>query len=173
MLLAVEELARGPVRLSRTYARGEIEAGDSGLEALGPIAVQLEARLVGPEVRVHARLSGTIEAVCARCLTRLVQPVAEDASLVYYPASELAPAQEVEIHAEDAEVGFFAGPGIEVEELLRERVLLALPMRALCREDCRGLCPQCGQNLNEAACTCPSAPSDERWRPLAEFRARH
>lgn len=172
MLITVEDLARGPVRLDRNYARGEIEARDPGLEAIGPIEAHAEARLAGPEVRIHLRFSGQVELVCARCLAPVVQPVAEDANLVYHPASELAPVQEMEIHAADSEVGFFAR-GIEMEELLRERVLLALPMRTLCREECPGLCPRCGQNLNEGPCACPDRAPDARWQPLAEYRARH
>lgn len=172
MLIAVEDLAHGPVRLEHTFPRGEIDARDPGVQAIGPLAVHLQARMAGPELRIHVQVTGAIEVLCARCLTSQPREVAGDWHLIYHPASELAPAQEVEIHEGDTDVGFFVGRGVEVEEMLREQILLALPMRTLCRDECRGLCPQCGKNWNEGPCACPPLAGDERWRKLAEIWSR-
>lgn len=178
MLIAVEELAARPLRLEHSYAAGEIPSrvdaeartaaaeDDGGLVLIGPLRARVEARLSGPQIRVRLEMTGRARTQCARCLEEVEAPIARSADLTYYPAGGpgggLTGGGEVEIHAADADLGFYREPGIELEDLLREQVLLSLPMRTLCREDCRGLCPRCGRNLNAGACGCaasiPSAP---------------
>jgi uncharacterized protein len=58
---------------------------------------------------------------------------------------------------------------MELEDILREQVLLALPMQRVCREDCRGICPVCGKDRNEAPCDCREHPADDRWRALGKL----
>jgi uncharacterized protein len=77
----------------------------------------------------------------------------------------------VYIHADaELEVGFYQGNGLQLEDALKEQIMLALPMRGLCRPDCRGLCPQCGQNRNLVECGCPEEAGDSRWAPLAGLK---
>jgi len=63
-------------------------------------------------------------------------------------------------------VGFYDGPGLELNDILQEQVLLALPLQRVCREDCQGICPICGQNRNETECDCRTQIRDERWSAL-------
>jgi len=70
----------------------------------------------------------------------------------------------------EAEIGYYQGEGLLLEEAVREQVLLALPLKMICREDCKGLCPQCGQNLNEGPCSCTAPNHDLRWSALKEIR---
>ena len=65
-------------------------------------------------------------------------------------------------------MGFYEGDGLELNDVLREFVLLALPMQRLCKEDCVGICPVCGQNRNKQACQCQTAATDDRWSALKE-----
>ena len=71
---------------------------------------------------------------------------------------------------DESEIGYYEGEGLVLEDVLREQLLLAVPMRVVCREDCKGLCPQCGSNLNTGKCECPPGPSDVRWAGLKELK---
>jgi uncharacterized protein len=72
----------------------------------------------------------------------------------------------------EAEIGYYQGDGLLLEDVLREQVLLALPLKVTCREDCKGLCGHCGQNLNEGQCSCSTAIEDPRWTALREIRSK-
>ncbi|MGH9617972.1 MAG: DUF177 domain-containing protein, partial [Acidobacteriaceae bacterium] len=67
------------------------------------------------------------------------------------------------------EIGYYEGDGLLLEDVLREQILLALPAKSLCREDCKGLCPECGRNRNTAPCDCAAASTDPRWNRLKAF----
>ena len=71
------------------------------------------------------------------------------------------------ITTDEAEIGYYGHSGLLLEDVVREQVLLSLPSRSLCKADCKGLCPRCGQNLNTASCSCDQAPADPRWNALA------
>jgi len=78
--------------------------------------------------------------------------------------------EEKAIDAGEAEMGFYEGDGLELNDVLREFVLLALPMQRLCSENCKGICPECGQNRNHNECRCQTAAVDDRWAALKELR---
>lgn len=157
MLIALEELALGPVTVERDYAAGELEVRHPDLEGSGPVHARAEARMAGQELRVHLQWSARERLLCGRCLQPLPTNWSGDANLVYHPAGEWAPEHGVEIHAADTDIDFYQPPGLELEDLLREQILLTLPMRVLCREDCAGLCPRCGHNRNAGPCRCAPA----------------
>jgi uncharacterized protein len=169
MLLAVRELQNRPVVFDHDYAAGAIVCDHPALQLCGPLHVHLNARLSGPQIRVHFEMHGDLQPICARCLEPVNTPIACSVELVYHPAADLAPREDVEIGSRDTDVAFFEGEGVEIEDIVREQVLLALPERVICRDDCRGLCPHCGQNLNVRQCACVY-PSDPRWSALADLR---
>jgi len=72
----------------------------------------------------------------------------------------------------ETEIGYYQKDSLLLEDVLREQVLLSLPVRTLCKPDCKGLCPRCGQNRNSQECSCDVGPSDPRWEALAGLRGR-
>ncbi|MHB9156081.1 MAG: YceD family protein [Endomicrobiales bacterium] len=100
--------------------------------------------LVDSEILLEGDLSGEVTVECCRCLEKFVYPVNLTLKQTY-------PASVTEIDLEDE---------------IRQTLILHLPTKPLCREDCRGICPQCGKNLNAARCTCTPAPEDPRWGKL-------
>ena len=72
----------------------------------------------------------------------------------------------------EAEIGYYQGEGLLLEDALREQVLLALPLKVICREDCKGLCPHCGANLNDGQCSCADDVDDPRWTALKDLRSK-
>ena len=92
--------------------------------------------------------------------------------LLYRPQGSDAGKEELSVTAAEAEVGYYQGEGLLLEDVLREQVLLALPLKAICREDCKGLCPHCGRNLNQEQCNCAETPDDPRWSALKDIREK-
>jgi uncharacterized protein len=97
----------------------------------------------------------------------------QDFDLFYQPHAAGHPITgEIELKEKDTEVSFFWGDGIEVGDILREQILLSLPMKPICREDCQGLCPHCGKNRNLETCDCESVLLDPRLEPLLKIKNR-
>ncbi|HTU46468.1 MAG TPA: DUF177 domain-containing protein [Bryobacteraceae bacterium] len=123
------------------------------------------------EVRVQGDLTVAMQAICDRCLESANFPVERHFDLVYMPATEAAIGGEKEIHHAGIEVGYYEGSGLALNDVLREVILLALPMRLVCSEACKGICPMCGQNRNQHDCGCQPEPVDNRLHKLKIFRA--
>ena len=110
------------------------------------------------------RVHGVATATCARCLAPFPLDVTKDFSVVLTPEQRLS--GEIELAAGDLAESFYSGTEVDVTRLVYEQVLLALPTRPLCDEECRGLCPQCGVNRNTTECSCTVASSDSRLAVL-------
>jgi len=110
-----------------------------------------------------------MECECDRCLEVAQFPLKLSFDLFYEPVEEGPADAEVALEAEDSTIDFYQGEGLVLEDVLREQVLLALPMRRICREDCKGICPVCGQNRNRGDCGCKPVILDDRWAALREL----
>jgi uncharacterized protein len=155
-----------------TLEPGVIEFLDPKLRQKGPLKAAGSAELVIDllgEIRVKGHLSVLMEADCDRCLEPAECPVDADFELYYRPVTE-GYGEEKAIDAGEAEMGFYEGDGVELNDVLREFVLLTLPMQRVCSEDCKGICPECGQNRNLEECACQGAAVDNRWAALKEMK---
>jgi len=117
-------------------------------------------------LRIQGRYTVEMAAECDRCLGGARFPLDSQFDLFYRPTSFIAREEEVEIDEGEAEIGFYEHGGIELEEILREQVLLALPMQRVCNDACKGICPVCGRNRNETTCDCSMENTDDRWGAL-------
>lgn len=156
MLITLQELELHRVKLSETYLPGVLDFHGTEFRQVGPLKVEAEAELVGKEIRVHGHISGALDATCDRCLEQLEIPVELDFDLPYRPMQDIAREEEVEVGEDELKVGFFSGEGVNLADVVREQVFLSLPMKVVCRPDCRGLCPVCGVNRNARECGCSS-----------------
>jgi uncharacterized protein len=95
--------------------------------------------------------------------------VDSDFSLFYRPIEE-GYGEEKSLDAGEAEMGFYEGDGLELNDVLREFVFLALPMQRVCGESCKGICPVCGQNRNQQECGCQTEAIDSRWEALKSLK---
>jgi uncharacterized protein len=178
MLIELKELELHPVDFDEEYAPGVIELGPD-LSQRSPLKASGRAQLVEEhhgknkkveDIRLAGRLSTQLEMPCARCLEPVVEAVTRDFDLLYRPQGVDAGREEVSVTAAEAEVSYYQGEGLLLEDALREQVLLAAPLKVICREDCKGLCPQCGKNLNAEQCSCAEPVADLRWSPLKDLR---
>ncbi len=144
----------------------------------GPLVAEGVAELLantGGEVRVHGRIRTDLETECDRCLGRASFHIDAAFDLFYSPMESTALEEEVAIDEGEAEMGFYELPGLQLEDIVREQVLLQLPMQRVCNEACKGICPVCGANRNETNCSCrpPSGDerlmSDPRWMALKDL----
>jgi uncharacterized protein len=94
-------------------------------------------------------------------------PIEGEFDLIFRPESADAESGERAITEDETEIGYYERSGLLLEDAVREQVLLGLPGRALCRQECKGLCPKCGANRNQVDCGCDEAPTDPRWNALA------
>ena len=161
------------------------EIPDEGLQvldpgALGPIypdptwtldAVSLLVERRGQTVAVTGGFEATAHQACGRCLEPLVAHVAPEVDLQLVPPPSVRQG-ETELGQDDLEVDFYQGDVLDVARLLRSETDLALPMKPLCRPDCRGLCSGCGANRNVTACRCEGPGVDPRLAPLEALRRR-
>ncbi len=175
MFLSVKELELRKLRFDETLAPGQIDFSGWYVVASSPLRASGVAELVPQsdgEIRIQGRYAVEITAQCDRCLTGVARlPLDASFDLFYRPASAVAvEEEEVEIDDSQAEIGFYEGAGLELEDVLREQVLLALPMQRVCREDCPGMCPVCGGNRRETPCDCKTEKSDDRWAGLRNLQ---
>ncbi len=170
MFLDVKELAVRKVRIRKSYAPGSVDYHSGEFKQAGPLEVRASAELVEGQIRITGSLQTKLELVCARCLEPVVEEVSRDFDLFYRPMKTIAKEDEVHLREDDTEIAFFQGEGLFLADVLAEQVLLALPMKVICRGDCRGLCPHCGVNLNSEECRCESHAADPRLAPLARLK---
>lgn len=170
MFLDVKDLAVRKIPIRKSYAPGSIEFGISEVRQAGPLEVTAQAELIEGQIRINGRLETKIAMVCARCLEPVIEEVHRDFDLFYQPLRKGIKPEEERLKDDDTEIGFFQGEGLFLADVLKEQVLLSLPMKVICQSDCRGLCPSCGANLNHEACKCETHALDPRLAPLARLK---
>lgn len=171
MFLSVKDLEQRKLQFDTSFETGEVDLLDERLRQAGPLKVAGSAELLNAmgEIRVAGRVTGHLAGDCDRCLEPMGLDVATDFDLRYTPDLEVEQGAEIEIDEEESEVGFYQGEGLELVDIVREQVLLSLPLQRLCSPGCKGLCPTCGQNRNVLNCQCRPAQSDERWAALKQI----
>jgi len=178
MLIEVEDLEIHPLDFREEFSPGVIDLGPD-LRQRSPLQSEGRADLVEEhhgkrqviqDIRLKGKLDTRVEVACARCLEPVVHEVERSFDLLYRPLGIDSGHAELSVTDAEAEIGYYEGEGLLLEDALREQVLLALPLKTICRDDCKGLCPHCGRNLNEGQCSCVDAVEDPRWSALKEIR---
>ena len=171
MRIEVENLKEKAEVFSHSYAPGEVELEDEGARLVSAAEVQGSASRKGEEVRVRGKIVTEVELLCDRCAAPSLAPLEVEFDARFIPQSKAAGESEnVELLPEDLGVAAYEGDAVDLDELVREQILLALPLRNLCREDCKGLCPECGADLNAGQCSCEQGETDPRWAALADWK---
>ena len=178
MFIEIKDLETRAVDFREDFSPGAIDLG-ADYRQLSPLHAEGRADLVEEhhgkhkvvqDIRLKGKLDTSLEMACARCLEPVEYKVARDFDLLYRPLGTDAGRDELSVTDAEAEIGYYQGEGLLLEDAVREQVLLAVPLKMLCRDDCRGLCPHCGKDLNEGACSCEVPAQDPRWTALKEIR---
>jgi uncharacterized protein len=180
MEFKISELEREPIDFDLGLAPGAVDLGEEAEQA-GLLAASGQAEVIhehrGPkeivaDIRLRGRFEGKFQVPCARCLEPVDIPLEAEFDLIFRPAGADSEAGERAIATPETEIGYYQKDSLLLEDVLREQVLLSLPVRTLCKPDCKGLCPRCGENRNSQACSCEEGPSDPRWEALSGLRGR-
>ncbi len=171
MLIVLTHLPADGLKFEHQYGAEELDLAQHEFLLLQPPQIQGRVTMLGQEMRVQGQITAELEVVCDRCLAAVAWPVAKEFDLFYVPEDPQAEAKsETELLARELDVSFYQDDRIDVDELALEQLELSLPIRILCQEDCQGLCPECGTNLNVEPCQCPPA-IDPRWQALADLKS--
>lgn len=135
----------------------------------GPLHVHVTHFRSGADLIFSGTVQGELIGICSRCVEEYTSPIAREFSVILSPQLG-ATHREVELSAEELSAGFYSEEHIDLSALIQEEVLLALPSQPLCREHCRGLCAQCGTNLNVESCGCRPLWRDPRLAVLSTLR---
>ncbi len=180
MLIRVRELELRKLEFNEAYPPDAIELG-LDIKQVGELHTKGRAELVVEhrgrrenveDIRLVGHLDAQLEVPCARCLDPVTHDIDWEFDLLYRPQGVDRRAEEVAISEADTEIGYYQGDGLLLEDVLREQVLLATPVKLVCREDCKGLCPRCGRNLNVDPCNCERRPGDVRWEALSDIKKK-
>jgi uncharacterized protein len=165
LLLDVAKLREPRLHIERTDDPSAFGREES-FRIVSPVRLILDLDKDQDKIRLVGTLQTVLELDCSRCLEAFAVPVDAAFDLHYIPASGAPRAEEQEIEEDDLDTAFYRDGVIDLADLVREQLYLALPMKPLCQEGCQGLCPECGTNLNSGACDCTRAWEDPRLAPL-------
>lgn len=182
MQFEIKELERHPIDFKEEFAPEALDLGPDARQ-ITPLKASGRAQLVEEhegrnhtiqDIRVNGKLRTRLELPCARCLDPVTYDVNRDFDLLYRPQGSDTGREELSVTAAEAEVSYYQGDGLLLDDVVREQVLLALPLKIVCRDDCKGLCPHCGKNLNHEAeqCSCAEPVEDARWTALKDLRSK-
>lgn len=178
MFIDVHELELHRIAFDEEFRPGMIDLG-SDIRQVESLSAHGHAELIEEhhggkskkiqDIRIVGELATCLELNCARCLDPVQRRVAWQFDLLYRPQGIDGGQEELSVAVAEAEIGYYAGNGLLLEDVLREQVLLTVPMKTTCRQDCKGLCPRCGKNLNQGPCSC-APPADPRWGAMHDLK---
>lgn len=139
------------------------------LRSLSPVKAKLRLEKVGPEVLVKGEVGSRVELQCSRCLKNFPKDIAANLNVMYRPLEELEGEDKHEVKEDELDIGFYRNDELDLQELMTEQVILSVPMKPLCSESCRGICPKCGADLNVSECGCEAKEPDPRLAVLKKL----
>jgi uncharacterized protein len=170
LLLDVSQMREAQARVERTYAPEALPSDPDVYRIAVPITLRCDVRKNQQHYRLVGRLQTTLELVCSRCLDGFPLVVNEALEVLFLPQSENAGEGEREVEDEDLSTAYYREGVLDLGQLIQEQFYLVVPMKPLCGEGCKGLCPVCGINLNTATCPGHSGGLDPRLAVLEQLK---
>src|SRR4051812_483394 len=163
--LNLNKIRTAQERFERVYQPDEL-ARETEYSVVAPVDLQFDIFKDKAQFRLVGNVKTTLELPCSRCLEPFTLPVEQAFDLRYQPHAQNTGEGEKEIEEDDLTTAFYENDEIDLGQLMREQFYLALPMKPLCEDDCKGLCPDCGTNLNRGTCDCKRKWEDPRLAAL-------
>lgn len=157
-------------RFAHDYQPDEIVLHDERVGLAQPPGIAGRIFRAHGQLFVEGQLTAVARVECDRCLQPIEISVANEFTLEYVTTEAYQAFEAAELAEEDLALSVFDGEGIDIDEIVREQLLLAVPLQTLCRENCKGLCPVCGEDRNLVDCSCKESDIDPRWRGLENLR---
>jgi uncharacterized protein len=172
MRVELASLERQGGKFAHNYQPGELELNEERVTVVAAPRVTGRIQQSDSKVTVRGEATAELQLECDRCLKSVVIPVFSSFEVEYVTPDTYQAHPAAELLDEDLSLSVFDGAVIDIDELVREQLLLALPAQILCQEECKGLCPECGGDRNDADCKCQEAEIDPRWAGLKEIANR-
>ena len=171
MVFDIEEISGGGLNFSLLLNKDRLEIDQAGLSVNVDIAVSGFLTRVGDDVYLKGKVMTDVVASCSRCLDTLPYPIDSDFKSHFVSPDRYISAREVELHASDIDTEVYENQQIDLTQSVRDGILLAVPVICLCKENCKGICSQCGKNLNQGLCKCSNESFiDPRLEALKVFK---
>ncbi len=148
----------------------DLDFDDDRFRLTGDVIVAGNVARRSAQVDVDGSIAGTAEVDCTRCLRSVPWNIDIEFSVSFVTADNFTTAKEREVSTADLDTDVLDSDRIEVKEIVREQILLNLPEQVLCDPECKGLCPQCGADLNLLDCKCDQSEIDPRWAALKKIK---
>jgi uncharacterized protein len=170
----LKDLGQEKIQLQGTFEPGLLDFSADSVSQSAPLEWTASVERAGQEIRISGCLKTVVEQMCSRCLDPARFELSKSFDLYFGRRDELTfdEDEEIRLTEQDTQTAFFTGTQLQLGDILREQVLLGLPMKALCRVDCKGLCPQCGANLNVSKCGCPKESFSPHMDTLLQLKKR-
>ena len=170
----LKDLGHEKISFAASFEAGVVDFGSENLRQAGPLDWSASAERVGNEIRISGTLNTAFELACSRCLEPSRISISKPFDLFFRERDKemFDEDEEIELSERETRTAFFTGAQLAMTDVLREQILLALPMKALCTVDCKGLCPVCGTNLNSSGCNCPKENFNPHMDSLLEIKRR-
>ena len=149
----------------------DIEVNETLAFDVGPFFVQAQLKIkkVGIEIVVNGNILTTAELQCSRCLKDFKRKLSFPFEAIFHPIAQLKEEEKHELDVEELDMGFYAKDELDLFDIIKEQVMLNLPMKALCNDFCKGICLRCGADLNAGDCSCSKKDIDPRLVSLKKF----
>lgn len=169
MIIAFASVGALPKDLSLRFKPDDIDLDNDG-ELRSDAVFAGEAFLADGKVHIEGRLNADVRRNCTRCLESTTDSLDVSVNAVFVDASKEELDEERELSSADLDESLVIGGEIDLKEVVREQILLALPDKVYCSDSCKGLCPECGADLNLIDCKCAESDLDPRWAALKNLR---
>lgn len=169
MRIELASLEGGKARVSHQYAEGELVLEDPRVRLVSAPSIVANVSAIGSSIRVSGQVVAQVEVECDRCLKPIQIPIDSAFRVEYVSTEEYRQQQDAELTEEDMDLAIFDGEAIDIDDLVAEEVLLAVPDHRVCSEDCKGICPGCGADRNNVSCACETGDVDPRWSALKKL----
>jgi uncharacterized protein len=170
MIIELINLPGGPFAFEFTLKPDEADLQGEDVRFRGDVAVSGEIEKVSGRYVVRGTIESDQSLDCSRCLEPIETKSTIRFDVGYIAAENEAREHEHELTAEDLDIDVLEGDQLDLNELAREQILLAVPEQVFCKEDCKGLCEKCGSNRNLIDCNCKDKEIDPRWSALRDFK---
>ena len=164
--LNIAKIRTAEEHVERVYPPEALGPDGDAYKVVAPVSLVFDLHKDKDRFHLVGRVTTTLEMVCGRCLEPFIISVDGPFDLRYQPHAPNAMVGERQIDADDMDAAYYENDEIDIGQLIQEQIYLALPMKPLCTDDCKGLCPACGTNLNRATCDCKTQWEDPRLAAL-------
>jgi uncharacterized protein len=171
VFIVIDDLKPEPLQVHHIFPIGEIKFSHEDAALAAPVAANFVLAHKDRDLRVDGTVETALRFRCSLCTKEFSRPFSASFDLAYLPQPKwINENSEIELRYEEMDVAYYDGVALDVNLIVLEQIELAMPMKFVCREDCKGLCYKCGADLNEGTCLCKAEESDFRLSSLLEFQ---